>query len=104
MGVHVFTPENTLIVESIKCYLYTDPGMGKSTIAHTADKPVIFDFDKGQHRVSAELRRGTIVRIDSWLDLENLKDDFYSSFKIINGFFIIFLIIICNTTTIISSI
>ena len=83
MGVHIFTPENTLIVESIKCYLYTDPGMGKSTIAHTADKPVIFDFDKGQHRVSAELRRGTIVRIDSWLDLENLKDDFYSSFKTI---------------------
>ncbi len=83
MGIHIFTPENTLLVESIKCYLYTDPGMGKSTIAHTAEKPVIFDFDKGQHRVSAELRRGTIVRIDSWLDLESLKDDFYAPFKTI---------------------
>ena len=83
MGIHVFTPENTLLIESIKCYLYTDPGMGKSTIAHTAEKPVIFDFDKGQHRVSAELRRGAIVRIDSWLDLENLKDDFYAPYKTI---------------------
>lgn len=83
MAVQVFTPENTLIVESIKCYLYTDPGIGKSTIAHTAAAPVIFDFDKGQHRVSAELRRGAIVRIDSWLDLENLKDDFYAPYKTI---------------------
>lgn len=83
MAIQVFTPENTLLVESIKCYLYTDPGMGKSTIAHTAEKPLIFDFDKGQHRVSAELRRGAIVRIDSWLDLENLKDDFYAPYKTI---------------------
>ena len=83
MAIQVFTPENTLIVESIKCYLYTDPGIGKSTIAHTAAAPVIFDFDKGQHRVSAELRRGAIVRIDSWLDLENLKDDFYAPYKTI---------------------
>lgn len=83
MSVHVFTPENTLIVESIKCYLYTDPGMGKSTIAHTAEAPLIFDFDKGQHRVAAELRRGAIVRIDSWLDLESLKDDFYAKYKTI---------------------
>ena len=44
MAIQVFTPENTLLVESIKCYLYTDPGMGKSTIAHTAEKPLIFFF------------------------------------------------------------
>lgn len=83
MAIQVFTPEKTLLVESVICYLYTDPGLGKSTIAHTADKAVIFDFDKGQHRVSAELRHGTIVRIDSWLDLENLKDSFYDGFNTI---------------------
>ncbi|OJU95094.1 MAG: AAA family ATPase [Acinetobacter sp. 38-8] len=83
MAIQIFTPEKTLLVESVICYLYTDPGLGKSTIAHTADKPVIFDFDKGQHRVSAELRHGTIIRIDSWLDLENLKDSFYDGFNTI---------------------
>lgn len=83
MAIQVFTPEKTLLVESVICYLYTDPGLGKSTIAHTADKALIFDFDKGQHRVSAELRHGTIVRIDSWLDLENLKDSFYDGFNTI---------------------
>lgn len=83
MGVQVFTPEKTLLVESVICYLYTDPGLGKSSIAHTANKPVIFDFDKGQHRVAAELRRGAIVRIDSWFDLENLKDDFYNDYNTI---------------------
>lgn len=83
MSIQIFTPEKTLLVESVICYLYTDPGLGKSSIAHTASKPVIFDFDKGQHRVSAELRRGTIVRIDSWFDLENLKDDFYNNYNTI---------------------
>ncbi|APV35033.1 ATP-binding protein [Acinetobacter soli] len=83
MAIQVFTPEKTLLVESVICYLYTDPGLGKSAIAHTANKPVIFDFDKGQHRVAAELRRGTIIRMDSWFDLENLKDDFYSEFNTI---------------------
>lgn len=83
MGIQVFTPEKTLLVESVICYLYTDPGLGKSSIAHTAEKAVIFDFDKGQHRVSPELRRGSIVRMDSWSDLENLKDSFYDDYKTI---------------------
>lgn len=83
MGIQVFTPEQTLLVESVICYLYTDPGMGKSSIAHTANKPVIFDFDKGQHRVAPELRRGSIVRFDNWSDLENLKDSFYEDFETI---------------------
>lgn len=83
MAIQLFTPEKTLLVESVICYLYTDPGTGKSSIAHTASKPVIFDFDKGQHRVSAELRRGTIIRFDSWFDVENLKDDFYKDYDTI---------------------
>lgn len=83
MGMQIFTPEKTLLVESVICYLYTDPGLGKSSIAHTADAPVVFDFDKGQHRVAPELRRGTIVRIDTWSDLENQKDSFYEPFKTI---------------------
>lgn len=83
MAIEVFTPEKTLLVQSVICYLYTDPGLGKSSIAHTANKPVIFDFDKGQHRVAPELRRGTIVRIDTWPDLENLKDSFYDNYQTI---------------------
>lgn len=51
MALNIIMPNQALLVSSIIFYLYTDPGLGKSSIAHTTDKPVVFDFDKGQHRV-----------------------------------------------------
>ena len=73
MALNIIMPNQALLVSSIIFYLYTDPGLGKSSIAHTADKPVVFDFDKGQHRVTAKLRRGAIVPVPQWSEVSFLQ-------------------------------
>lgn len=73
MALNIVMPNQTLLVESIIFYLYTDPGLGKSTLAHTADKAIIFDFDKGQHRVTSILRRGAVVPLIQWSDIDGMN-------------------------------
>ena len=83
MSLKIIMPNQTLLVNAIIMYLYTDPGIGKSTLAHTADKAVVFDFDKGQHRVSADLRRGAVVPVQQWSDIELMKESDLAGFNTI---------------------
>lgn len=83
MALNIIMPNQTLLVNAIIMYLYTDPGIGKSTLAHTADKAVVFDFDKGQHRVAANLRRGAVVPVKQWSDIELMKESDLASFNTI---------------------
>ena len=63
--------------------IYGQPGGGKSTLALSAPRPLMFDFDRGVHRVNTRHQADT-VQIESWqnmldvLNNENLKD--YQSF------------------------
>lgn len=42
--------------------IYGLPGMGKTSITHTAEKPVLlFDFDKGLHRASKKLKPDALL-------------------------------------------
>ncbi|MCX0331447.1 ATP-binding protein [Acinetobacter radioresistens] len=72
MALNITKSSQPLLVESIIFYLYTDPGIGKSTLAHTAEKPVVFDFDKGSHRVGNKLRRGDVVQVRQWSDVSGM--------------------------------
>ncbi|MDH1690848.1 ATP-binding protein [Acinetobacter junii] len=83
MALNIIMPNQPLMVSSIIFYLYTDPGLGKSSIAHTADKPVVFDFDKGQHRVTAKLRRGAIVPVPQWSDVSFMDEKDLAPFNTI---------------------
>lgn len=68
MALKLVTPDQPLLIKSIIFYLYCDPGIGKTSLSHTADKPICYDFDKGAHRAGA-LRRGTVVQVENWLDV-----------------------------------
>lgn len=64
----------------IKALIYGSPGMGKSTLAISAPKPLLFDFDGGVHRINyAHLQNVDTVQIESYqnfidvLDKEDLK-------------------------------
>ncbi len=70
MALKLIAPDQPLLVKSIIFYLYCDPGLGKTSLSHTTDKPICYDFDKGSHRAGA-LRRGTVVQVDNWLDVSN---------------------------------
>lgn len=63
------------IPRTMKMMLYGQPGMGKTTLALSAPKPLLLDFDKGVQRVKrAHLEGVDIVQIDSWRDVEELLD------------------------------
>ncbi|WON80512.1 ATP-binding protein [Acinetobacter sp. UGAL515B_02] len=83
MALNIIMPDQPLLISSIIFYLYTDPGLGKSSIAHTAEKPVVFDFDKGQHRVNSKLRRGAIVPVGQWSDVSFMDEKDLTPFNTI---------------------
>jgi len=66
------------IQTKIKALVYGQPGTGKSTIAMSSPKPLLFDFDNGVHRVNyAHLQGVDTVQIESYqnfLDVLNNED------------------------------
>lgn len=62
------------IQQNVKMMVYGQAGMGKSTFALSAPKPLLLDFDNGVKRVNtAHLDDNVgIVQINSWQDIMNL--------------------------------
>ena len=58
-------------VSSILMTIYAKPSAGKTSLAFTADRPLLLDFDRGAHRSSS--RTGHIVAtVQSWDDVARL--------------------------------
>jgi hypothetical protein len=83
-------PSELNIQGKIKGLIYGQPGMGKTTIALSAPKPLLFDFDNGVHRVNfAHLDGVDTVQVTSYQDFldvinnENLAP--YETFVIDTG-------------------
>lgn len=55
----------------VKILIYGQPGIGKTTLGLSAPAPLLLDFDKGTHRVSARHQVDT-VQVKSWDDVEAL--------------------------------
>jgi molybdopterin converting factor small subunit len=53
-------------VDTMKSLIYSDPGVGKTTLAFTTERPLLLDFDRGAQRASYRLDS---VAIDSWEDV-----------------------------------
>lgn len=69
---------NELSIQTrIKCLIYGQAGMGKTTLAISMPKPLLFDFDGGVTRVNyAHLENVDTVQIQSYNDfIEVLKED-----------------------------
>ena len=68
-------PSELTIQTKIKALIYGQAGTGKSTLALSAPKPLMLDFDGGVHRVNYSHQSPT-VQISCWEDCENvLKED-----------------------------
>lgn len=72
MALKILSAADPITVDRITVCLYGDPGVGKTTLAFTADKPLLLDFDNGAHR--AANRRDT-VRVTSWADVDGMTLD-----------------------------
>ena len=78
------------IHSKIKGLVYGQPGMGKTTLALSSPKPLLFDFDNGVHRVNfAHLNGVDTVQITSYQDFLDVleKEDLtpYETFVIDTG-------------------
>lgn len=56
-------------VKTIVATIYGVPGLGKTSTAFTAEKPLLLDFDHGSYRSA---NRGDTVQIQSWADVEGI--------------------------------
>lgn len=54
-------------VKNITVCIYAVPGVGKTTLGFTADRPLLLDFDKGSYRAG---NRGDTVIVENWTDVE----------------------------------
>jgi hypothetical protein len=59
-------------VERLNLCIYGQPGAGKSSLAFTAEAPLLLDFDNGAHRAA---NRKDIVRLKTWADVADLNAD-----------------------------
>ena len=70
--------EELSVPTTIKAMVYGSAGMGKTTLALSAPKPILFDFDNGIHRVNFGHQCDT-VQINDWNEaLSVLKEDLSS--------------------------
>ena len=73
MALNIIPSDQALNISAIITYIYADPGLGKTSLGFTADNAISFDFDRGAHR-TGELRRGAVVPVQQWSDIENIKE------------------------------
>lgn len=68
-------PADLVIPQKIKALVYGQAGMGKTTLALSAPKPLLLDFDNGIHRVNYG-HQCDAVQINNWSEaIDVLKED-----------------------------
>jgi len=70
MPLRITKATDTVEVKNITAVVYGSPGLGKSTLGFTAEKPLLLDFDHGSYRAG---NRGDTVQVESWRDVESIS-------------------------------
>ncbi len=69
MALRITKSTEPITVEQLVLCVYSPPGVGKSSLAFTAEKPLMLDFDGGAYRAG---NRGDIVAVNSWSDAASI--------------------------------
>lgn len=78
MALKITKAADPLPVTKLTVVLYAPPGLGKTSMAFTADSPILLDFDHGAHR--SQFRKDT-VQVDKWSDVESIEAADLEPFK-----------------------
>lgn len=78
MALRITKAADPIRVERLNLCLYAPPGVGKTTLAFTAESPLLLDFDQGAHRAA---NRKDIVRVAAWGDVADLSTDDLEPYK-----------------------
>lgn len=69
MALRITRSTDPIKVERLNLCLYGPPGIGKSSLAFTAERPLLLDFDQGAHRAA---NRKDIVQVRAWTDVADM--------------------------------
>lgn len=78
MALKIIKATDPIHVSRVILNLYSEPGLGKTTLACTAEKPLLFDFDGGSHRAK---NRPETVRVERWDDVVNMEASDFAGVK-----------------------
>lgn len=69
MALKITPPSEPIATTTLIITLFGQPGIGKSTLAFSAPKPLLLDFDGGAQRAAG---RKDTVRVHSWADVADI--------------------------------
>ena len=72
MSLKIIKSTDAIKVNQLTTVLYAQPGIGKTSLACTANNPLLLDFDRGAHRAA---NRKDSVQINSWDDVKSITAD-----------------------------
>jgi len=72
--------DEVIEVKNICLTIYSQPGLGKTSLAFTASKPLMLDFDKGSYRA---VDRKDVVQVESWRDVAGIAAEDIQDFDTI---------------------
>lgn len=72
MPINIVRGDEPVTITSLVALIYGEPGWGKTSLAFTAEAPLLFDFDKGAHR--SHFRQDS-VPVTAWSDISDLTAD-----------------------------
>jgi len=70
MTLRIIKSSEPIRVDRLNLCIYGQPGAGKSSLAFTAESPLLLDFDQGAHRAA---NRKDTVRVTSWTDVADMS-------------------------------
>lgn len=69
MALKVTRADEAIEVKNLCFTVYSQPGLGKTSLAFTASKPLLLDFDKGAYRA---VDRKDVVQVETWADVAGI--------------------------------
>src|SRR3954466_3183793 len=78
MTLRIVKAADPIKVERINLCIYGPPGVGKTTLAFSAEDPLLLDFDKGVHRAA---NRKDTVPVSSWSDVVSMTQEDLAPYK-----------------------
>lgn len=78
MALKIIKSSDPIRVDRLNVCIYGQPGAGKSSLAFTADSPLLLDFDEGAHRAA---NRKDSVRVTAWEQVADLKAEDLEPYK-----------------------